>query len=208
MAHLDALALRYTGTAPYFGRVVAAGLAAAEHPVVFRLVPVVVCTGPRYLGGGTRAGAPPVGRSPIGCQGEPPIPTSHADLLHRPIVVALSTRMPDGRAQTQPVWCSLDGNDVLVNTTGQRLKASNLARDPRATVLAVDPDDSGRWIEIRGDATLSGDGAEDHLDQLTRAYTGHLHYYGGVYPVEQRDHETRLIVRIHPRRITCDAIHR
>jgi hypothetical protein len=28
--------------------------------------------------------------------------------------------MPDGTAQTQPVWCSLDGNDVLVDTTRQR----------------------------------------------------------------------------------------
>jgi PPOX class probable F420-dependent enzyme len=106
------------------------------------------------------------------------------------------------------VWCSRDGNDVLVNTTRQRRKARNLAREPRATVLAVDPDDSSRWTEIRGDVTLGGDAAEDHLDRLTRAYTTHEHYYGGVYPLEQRDREERVIVRIHPRRITCDAIHR
>jgi PPOX class probable F420-dependent enzyme len=211
LAHLDALALRYTGAAPYFGRVVAASLAATEHPMVLRLVPTAVATGPTYIHGGTRTAAPPAttdAPAATGCRDEPPLPATHADLFHRPIVVALSTRMPDGRAQTQPVWCSLDGNDVLVNTTRQRRKARNLARDPRATVLAVDPDDSSRWIEIRGDVTLSGDGAHDHLDRLTRAYTAHEHYYGGVYPLEQRDREDRVIVRVHPRRISCDAIHR
>jgi PPOX class probable F420-dependent enzyme len=208
LAHLDELALRYTGAAPYFGRVVAASLAAAEHPIVFRLVPSAVATGPRYFHGGTRAAAPPTAVAPQECRAEPPIPVTHTDLLRRPIVVALSTRMPDGSAQTQPVWCSLDGNDVLVNTTRQRRKARNLARDPRATVLAVDPDDSSRWIEIRGDVSLSGDGAQDHLDRLTQAYTAHEHYYGGIYPHEQREREDRVIVRIHPRRITCDAVHR
>lgn len=209
LAHLDALSLRYTGAAPYFGRVVAASLAATEHPIAFRLVPTAVVTGPTYNHGGRRAAAAaPAAGVAEGCHDEPPLPASHTDLLQRPIVVALSTRMPDGSAQTQPVWCSLDGNDVLVNTTRHRRKARNMTRDPRATVLAVDPDDSSRWIEIRGDVTLTGDGAEEHLDRLTRSYTTHTHYYGGVYPFAQRDREERVIARIHPRRITCDAIHR
>jgi SAM-dependent methyltransferase len=45
------------------------------------------------------------------------VPGSHRDLLERPLLAVLATRMPDGQAQTQPVWCSLDGNDVPVNTT-------------------------------------------------------------------------------------------
>jgi hypothetical protein len=39
------------------------------------------------------------------CIGEEAIPATHRDLLERPIVAALSTRLPDGWAQTQPVWC-------------------------------------------------------------------------------------------------------
>jgi PPOX class probable F420-dependent enzyme len=208
-AHLDALALRYTGAAPYFGRVVSAALAKVEHPVVYRVIPTAVRTGPMYTRGGKRAPVPPASPAPPGeCRDEPPIPPSHRDLLRRPLAVAFSTRMPDGSAQTHPVWCSLDGNDVLVNTTRQRRKGRNLTADPRATVLAVDPDDSGRWIEIRGDVDLVDDGALAHLDRLTRQHTGHEHYYGTVYPVEQRRHENRVIARVHPRRITCDAIHR
>ena len=210
MAHLDVLAHRYTGAAPYFGRVV------PQAPVpsgASGRVPVDAYGGVHRAGVHPRGSPHPPGAicQPAAareCRDEPAIPASHRGLLERPLTVALSTRMPDGAAQTQPVWCSLDGNDVLVNTTRQRRKGRNLAADPRATVLAVDPEDSSRWIEIRGDVDLVDHGALDHLDSLTELYTGHQHYYGTVYPVEQRELENRVIARIHPRRVTCDAIHR
>jgi len=208
MVHLDALTRRYIGTAPYFGRAVPARLKDVEHPIVYRLVPAVVHTGPMYTHGRRPGSAVPAVPAPRGCHDEPPIPASHRDLLHAPVTAALSTRMPDGTAQTQPVWCTLCGNDVQVNTTRQRRKGRNLAADPRATILAVDPEDSSRWIEIRGDADLVEHGAVAHLDHLTRQYTRHQTYYGNIYPAEQRGYETRVIVHIHPRRITCDAIHR
>ena len=50
-------------------------------------------------------------------------------------------------------------------------------------------------------------GAHEHLDALTRKHTGHPRYYGYIYPKAQRLRETRVICRIHPRRITLDAIH-
>jgi PPOX class probable F420-dependent enzyme len=205
--HLDCLSRRFTGVAPYFGGVVPAHLSEVEHPVVFRLIPTVVRTGPILTPGPAPAPAQPARRDPRPCSHEPQIPRSHRDLLRAPVIAALSTRMPDGSAQTQPVWCSVDGNDVLINTTVERRKARNLAADPRATVLAIDPADSGRWIEIRGDVDLVERGALAHLDELTAAYTPHRHFYGGVYPVSQRLHETRVIARIHPRHIVCDAIH-
>jgi PPOX class probable F420-dependent enzyme len=209
-AHLDALSRLYVGASRYFGEVVPAELAAVEHPIKVRLTPDAVRTGPMYTRGGRRVGGrqravPPPRRA---CTDEPRLPATHRDLLERPLVAALSTRMPSGAAQTQPVWCELDGNDVLVNTTRERRKGRNLAADPRATVLVVDPDDSTRWIEVRGDVDLGDAGAAAHLDRLTRQYTGEPHYYGTVYPVEQQAHETRVIGRVHPRHIVCDAIHR
>lgn len=137
-----------------------------------------------------------------------PVPVSHLDLLTRPIHGVLATLMPDGRPQSSLVWCDYDGECVRVNTTAERCKGRNMRADPRITLLVVDPDDTSRYIEIRGDAELVEDGALAHLDALTRRYTPHPRYYGHVYPEAQRDRETRLIGRIHATKITLDAIHR
>ena len=95
-----------------------------------------------------------------------------------------------------------------MNTTLERQKGRNLLANPKVSLLIVDPDDTARFIQIRGDAELVFDGAIEHLDALTRAYTRHPRFYGGVYPLAQRARETRVTCRIHARRITLDAIHR
>jgi len=206
-AHLDALSRAYCGVDRYFGEVVPAELATVEHPLLCRMHPAVVTTGPGPAGGAGKRALPTLpSATASSCGEEPTIPASHADLLERPLLAALSTRLPNG-AQTHPTWFDLDGNDVLVNTTLERSKGRNLVRDPRATVLVIDPENSSRWIEIRGDVELQEAGATEHLDRLTRRYTSYPSYYGHVYPAEQRDLETRLLVRIHPRRINRDAIH-
>jgi len=136
------------------------------------------------------------------------IPASHLDLLIRPIHGVLTTMMPDGQPQSSLVWCDYDGERARINTTLERQKGKNMRADPRATLLVVDPDDTTRYIEIRGEAELVEEGALEHLDALTRAYTRHPQYYGYIFPVEQRERETRIICRLRPRRITLDAIHR
>lgn len=206
--HLDELARHYTGRSPYFGEVVPAELRAREHPILFRLTPAAVQTGPRLLPASPRRcdPLPPHASQPLSCNGEPQIRPSHLDLLDRPLLAALATRLPNGLPQTQPVWFERVSNDILVNTTLERRKGRNLAADPRATILIVDPDDSGRWIELRCDAELTHDSAEDHLERLAHRYTGHG-YYGPIYPEARRSRERRLLVRLHPRRINYDAIH-
>jgi PPOX class probable F420-dependent enzyme len=139
--------------------------------------------------------------------GSVPIPASHADLLARPVCGVLTTLGRDGAPQSSLVWVDSDGQCARVNTTLERQKGRNLLRDAAVSLLIVDPENTARFIQIRGDAELLGAGAVEHLDALTRRYTPHPAFYGYVYPLEQRDHETRVIVRIHARRITLDAIH-
>lgn len=136
-----------------------------------------------------------------------PIPASHLDLLTRPICGVLTTMGPDGRPESSLVWVDHDGECARVNTTLERRKGRNLLADPRCSLLVVDPANTGRFIQVRGDAELVADGALAHLDTLTQRYTSHPAYYGFVYPVEQQARETRVICRIHARRITLDAIH-
>jgi hypothetical protein len=100
-----------------------------------------------------------------------------------------------------------DGTCARINTTLERHKGRDLSTDPRASLLVVDPRDTGRFMQIRGHAELSTGGAVEHLDELTRRYTEHPQYYGFVFPSEQQQRETRVICRIKARRITLNAIH-
>jgi PPOX class probable F420-dependent enzyme len=142
------------------------------------------------------------------CLADTTLPGSHRDLLERPIVGVLTTMLPDGQPQSSLVWVDHDGACARVNTTLERRKGRCLRDDAHVSLLVVDPDDTSRFLQIRGLAELVTEGAVAHLDELTRRYTGHPAYYGWVYPAEQRDRETRVIVRIHARRTTMDAIHR
>jgi PPOX class probable F420-dependent enzyme len=135
------------------------------------------------------------------------IPDSHRDLLTRPICGVFTTMGADGQPQSSLVWVDADGECARVNTTLERQKGRNMRADRKVSLLVVDPTDTARFIQIRGDAELVSDGAVEHLDTLTRKYTRHPCYYGHVYPLAQRARETRVIVRIHARRITLDAIH-
>jgi PPOX class probable F420-dependent enzyme len=125
------------------------------------------------------------------------IPDTYRDLLDRPIVVSLATLMPDGQPQVQPVWCSFDGTHILVNTAKGRQKYRNMSRRPAVTILAIDPDNNARWLEVRG--TVAGEteeGANVHIDALARLYLG-----VDTYPFHQPG-DVRVVFKIAPLRVT------
>jgi PPOX class probable F420-dependent enzyme len=135
------------------------------------------------------------------------IPESHRDLFTRPVCGVLTTLGPDGAPASSLVWVDERAGTALVNTTLERGKGRNVLRDPRVSLLVVDPENTSRFIQVRGIVELVLDGAEAHADALARRYTRHHRFYGGVYPAEQRALETRVILQIHARRITLDAVH-
>jgi PPOX class probable F420-dependent enzyme len=136
-----------------------------------------------------------------------PLPASHRDLFERAVCGVLTTLLPDGQPHSCLVWVDHDGTCACVNTTLERRSGRDLVADPRVSLLVVDPDDTSRFIQVRGEAELVTEGALEHLETLTRRYTRHPCYYGFVHPAEQAGVERRVIVRIHARRITLDAIH-
>jgi PPOX class probable F420-dependent enzyme len=205
--HLDFLASRYAGRqVRYFGDAIPASFARTETPVLCRIRPVHIValhsTGPSQPDAHrSPATAGPVAPGPL------PVPASHLDLLTRPICGVFTTLGRDGQPQLSLVWVDLDGEGALVNTTLERQKGRNLVRNQKVSLLVVDPSNTSRFIQIRGDAELMTEGACEHLDALTRKYTSHPGYYGHIYPEAQRLRETRVICRIRPRRVTLDAIH-
>ena len=136
-----------------------------------------------------------------------PIPDTHRDLLVGPVHGVLSTMMPDGQPQSSIVWVDYDGVCVLINTTLQRQKGRDMRANPKVALLVIDPQNTNRWIEVRGRVVeIQYEGAEAHADKLTQLYTGKQRFYGDIYPVEQKQKETRVIVKIEPSKVSLDAI--
>ena len=115
--------------------------------------------------------------------------------------------MPDGQPQSSTVWTDYDGTYVLINTTLERQKGRNMCANPKVALLVIDPQNVSRWIEVRGNVVeISRESAEAHADKLTQLYTDKQRFYGDIYPVEQKQQETRVIVKIEPLKISLDAI--
>ena len=130
------------------------------------------------------------------------IPDSHKDLLERPVVVALATLMPDGPPQVNCVWCLYDGTDLWFFTWRGFQKEKNLRARPVATILAVDPQNPYRYLEVRGSVeALTAEGAEELADQLTQKYLDKPTYFGHVAPADQKGQIELIACRIKPTRV-------
>jgi PPOX class probable F420-dependent enzyme len=131
------------------------------------------------------------------------IPASHQDLLDRPIYVVATTLMPDGQPQSTVVWWDYDGDFIRINTAEGRQKPRNIRRDPKITLLALDPNNGFHWLEIRGVVEeMTTEGGVEHIEALSRKYTGHG-YYGDFNTHSSPETETRLLVKIRPVKVTA-----
>lgn len=122
------------------------------------------------------------------------IPDSHKHLLGAPYVVTLVTLMPDGYPQATAVWCKSDENGIYILTRNILRKAKNIMANPKVTVLSIDPENPQRYIEVRGEATLSRDGANDLLKEVATSYGR------PDFPIEQGA-EYRVIITVRPQKI-------
>ena len=132
------------------------------------------------------------------------IPESHVDLLTNPVFVTVVTVMPDGQPQASVIWCDYDGQHVLVNTARGRQKERNLSDRPMATILAIDPQNPYRYLEVRGRvAEATEKGAVDSINSLAQQYMNKPIYYGGVAPAELAEKETRVLFKIEPTHVNA-----
>jgi PPOX class probable F420-dependent enzyme len=124
------------------------------------------------------------------------IPASHADLLTKPAFANLATLNPDGSPQVTPVWVDFDGSHVIVNTARGRVKAKNLAREPRVALSIADPANPYRYLGIQGRVVeMTEKGGDAHIDKMAKKYLGK-----DSYPFRQPG-EVRLVVKIAPDKV-------
>jgi PPOX class probable F420-dependent enzyme len=78
------------------------------------------------------------------------VPESHRDLTERPLIAHFATVRSDGSLQSNPMWFRWDGDRVRMTHTRTRKKFRNVAHEPRVALSIIDPDDSQRYLEVRG----------------------------------------------------------
>jgi len=134
------------------------------------------------------------------------IPESHQDLLDGPVNAVLTTVMPDGQPQATPVWCNLDGNDVLINTMKQFRKYKNMQLNPKVAILAYRLKKPLRNIEIRGQVVeMSEEGALEHLNELNMLYGSGPEFFGDSVDAELRHRFTPIKIRVRPSRVRVEG---
>ena len=124
------------------------------------------------------------------------IPASHADILTKPAFANLATLNPDGSPQVTPVWVDFDGSHVIVNTARGRVKAKNLAREPRVALSIADPENPYRYLGIQGRVVeMTEQGGDAHIDKMAKKYLGK-----DSYPARKAG-EVRIVVKIEPDKV-------
>lgn len=130
------------------------------------------------------------------------MPATHVDLLNNPYFAVLTTIAPSGQPENTVVWCSWDGEHVLVNTADGRRKPANVRNNPKVALTVIDPQDPFRWIDVRGEvAEIVPDPDYANINAHAKLYAGVDEYYGGVAPVENKGKEERIIFKIRPDRV-------
>lgn len=93
-------------------------------------------------------------------------------LIDAPTFATLATVNPDGSPQTSVIWVKRDGDDVIFSTTLGRRKTRNIQRQPQVSLLLIDSANGYSYVEVRGEVTLTHDGADELINELARKYTG------------------------------------
>ena len=97
-------------------------------------------------------------------------------LLDAPNHAALSTINPDGSVHNTMVWVNEENGALAVNSAVGRKWPSNLERDPRTSLLVMEQNNPYNYVEIRGTATGTEEGADEHINALTKKYINQDEY--------------------------------
>jgi len=111
------------------------------------------------------------------------------ELLEQPNCAVISTLNSDGSILDTVVWINAENGAVAVNSAKGRKWPANLERDPRVTLLVYEAGNPYNYVEIRGRASATTDGADAHINALTKKYIGQ-----DEYPFRQPGEERIKIV--------------
>ncbi|MGH3868957.1 MAG: PPOX class F420-dependent oxidoreductase [Pseudonocardiaceae bacterium] len=97
-------------------------------------------------------------------------------LLDAPNHAVISTVNPDGSIHSTVVWQEVVDGALNVNSAVGRRWPTNLDSDPQVTVVVLAQDNPYEYVEVRGTATSTTDGADEQIDRLAKKYIGQDRY--------------------------------
>ncbi len=116
-------------------------------------------------------------------------------LDENPYVGIATTLREDGSPHTTVVWVDTEDGKVSFNTARGRAKERYINKDPRVSLLMIDPNDPFKWVSVSGHAELTEEGADPQIDKLAKKYLGK-----DEYPFRNPE-ETRVKVLIEPEKV-------
>ena len=86
----------------------------------------------------------------------------------------LMTTRKDGRPQSSPNTCGVDGaGRIVISTYPERAKVYNIRRDPRVSVCVLSDEFGGAWVQVDGTAeVLDLPDALEPLVEYFRVFSG------------------------------------
>lgn len=125
------------------------------------------------------------------------IPSAYADLLDKPVFWHIATIGKNGEPQSTPVWAGWDGEHITFSLTKGRAKFHNLTANPAIALSGLDPENSYRYLEIRGTVVrVDDDSSHEFIDSMAKKYMG-----VDGYPFHQPGDE-RVVMVIEPTHTT------
>lgn len=104
----------------------------------------------------------------------------------------VATIEPDGSPQTSVVWITRQDDTLVFSTVLGRRKTDNMQRDPRVSVLVMDPDNPYSYLEVRGRVSMTEEGGRALIDSLAATYRGL-----DRYPWDDGTNNVRVVCRVH-----------
>jgi PPOX class probable F420-dependent enzyme len=113
-------------------------------------------------------------------------------LIDKPNHAVIATHNEDGTIHTAVVWADLIDGKLAVNSAVGRKWPTNLDRNPAINILIYDQSNPYDYVEVRGTATGTTEGADEHIDRLAKKYLD-----ADSYPFRQAG-EQRITYTIEP----------
>lgn len=119
-----------------------------------------------------------------------------ADFVDAPNFATLATLFGSGAPHTSVIWVARDGEDVIFSTVVGRQKHRNMLEDPRVSLLVLDRKNPYRYLEVRGEVSMTEEGGRELIDALAMKYRGEQRYLH-----DDGTDNVRVVCRLSPTKI-------